>query len=136
MKNECICCFGSGPLNSKSLCSKGCSYNFCAPCLIKNSHVEGLGTSLDNIYSKCFICREKIYIGIHLDKILKRRKQFMTRIGHAHPSSHRKFIIFKDSISGFIGISEVMEEKRDQEYISHATLNYAPLYHQFVGIIL
>lgn len=113
-KNQCISCYGVGPLEFK-YCGV-CSFQICIDCLFSFAYVHGSGENgLSDIRIKCFYCRKHIPVvkGM-LKRIFKKRRFYCKKM--KNDAENMEFIIYKDTDSQEIGIARTIqiEDKNEQ----------------------
>lgn len=105
---ECISCSKRAAIDGSKYCDHSCRYDVCIECFISFGQVSGNGSSLNNYFTKCFICREKLNIGNKIKSILNTRNSFVSKVKHEDQEQY--FLIFKNSQDQSVGIAEVLED--------------------------
>lgn len=113
----CIVCNKKASIQSHELCSKGCNFSLCTECLLKSCKITDKNITINNIYTKCFICRSnKIFIASKLRKILYRRSKFCCKI--TNESGTKSFIVYKNDSDNQIGLAQIMQEIKQNTIIN------------------
>lgn len=119
--NQCMICYGKATSISHKFCENNCKFSYCLECLFKYCKVYGDGTSIHHIHSTCLICRKRYSIGPILERLLRRRAYFVSKVPHYNDKS-RVYIVFKLKEEGCVGISEIIEKVKKgtvQNYVTN-----------------
>lgn len=119
----CIVCDKKSTVSSKKICSKGCNFDLCVECLLKSCTVVTGKPTINNIYTKCFICRsDRIYVSNILERVLKRRTSFCCKI--PNENNTEMFLIYKNESDNTIGLSKVIQEIKGKKLINYESITY------------